>query len=35
MDILICVGASEYGFERLLKIVDELCDEKKLDGKHT
>ena len=34
MDILICVGASEYGFERLLKIVDELCDEKKLDGKH-
>lgn len=34
MDILICVGASEYGFERLLKIVDELCDEKVLDGKH-
>lgn len=34
MDILICVGASEYGFERLLKIIDELCDEKKLDGKH-
>ncbi len=30
--ILVCVGASEYRFDRLLKIVDELCDEKMLDG---
>lgn len=30
--ILICVGASEYRFDRLLKMVDELCDEKVLDG---
>lgn len=31
--ILVCVGASEYKFDRLLKIVDELCDEKILSGK--
>jgi len=24
--ILVCVGASEYGFDRLLKYVDELCE---------
>lgn len=32
MDILISVGASEYGFDRLLKIIDELCDENILNG---
>lgn len=32
MDILICVGASEFGLDRLLKYVDELCEEKVLDG---
>ena len=32
MDILVSVGASEYGFDRLLKIIDELCDEHVLDG---
>ena len=30
--ILICVGASEYRFDRLLKMVDDLCNEKVLDG---
>lgn len=30
--ILVCVGASEYKFDRLLKIVDELCDENILKG---
>lgn len=30
--ILVSVGASEYSFERLLKIIDELCDEKKING---
>ncbi|NCC55803.1 MAG: capsular biosynthesis protein CpsG [Erysipelotrichia bacterium] len=25
--ILICVGASEYGLDRLLRYIDELCDE--------
>ena len=30
--ILVCVGASEYRFDRLLKMVDELCDEKILKG---
>lgn len=34
MDILITVGASEYGLDRLLKIIDELCDEGILDGTH-
>lgn len=34
MDILITVGASEYGLDRLLRIIDELCDEKILDGTH-
>ena len=34
MDILICVGASDYSLERLLKIIDELCEEQVLDGKH-
>lgn len=31
--ILVCVGASEYRFDRLLKNIDQLCDEKVLDGK--
>lgn len=31
--ILVCVGASEYKFDRLLKIIDELCDEQILEGK--
>ena len=30
--ILVCVGASEYRFDRLLKMVDELCNEKILKG---
>lgn len=30
--ILVCVGASEYKFDRLLKIIDELCDEKVIKG---
>ena len=30
--ILVCVGASEYKFDRLLKIIDELCDEDILKG---
>lgn len=34
MDILIGVGASEYGLDRLLVIIDELCDEGMLDGSH-
>lgn len=29
--ILVCVGASEYRFDRLLKMIDDLCDEKVLD----
>lgn len=32
--ILISVGASEYSFDRLLKIIDELCEEKKINGKN-
>ncbi|MBT9777077.1 capsular biosynthesis protein CpsG [Clostridium sp. MCC353] len=31
--ILVCVGASEYKMDRLLTIIDELCDEQILDGK--
>lgn len=31
--ILVCVGASEYKFDRLLKMIDELCDSKVIDGK--
>lgn len=31
--ILICLGASEFGMDRLLKYVDELCDEGFLDGR--
>lgn len=31
--ILVCVGASEYKFDRLLKIIDELCDENIIDSK--
>lgn len=34
MDILISVGASEYGLDRLLKIIDDLCEEGILEGKH-
>ncbi len=30
--ILVCIGASEYKFNRLLKIIDELCDEKIIDS---
>lgn len=30
--ILVCVGASEYKFDRLLKIIDELCDEKIIEA---
>lgn len=30
--ILVCVGASEYKFDRLLKIIDELCNEGTLNG---
>lgn len=32
MDILICLGASEFGLDRLLKYVDELCEENVIDG---
>ena len=32
--ILVCVGASEYKFDRLLKIIDELCDEKIIEVLH-
>ena len=32
MDILISTGLSEYAFDRLLRIVDELCDEGLLNG---
>lgn len=31
--ILVCVGASEYHFDRLLEIIDQLCDEIVIDGK--
>jgi len=31
--ILVCVGASEYKFDRLLKMIDELCDENVFEGK--
>ena len=31
--IVISVGASEYPFDRLIKIVDEICDEGILNGK--
>lgn len=30
--ILVCVGASEYGFDRLLKYVDELCESGVIEG---
>ena len=30
--ILISVGASEYKFDRFLKIIDELCEEKVMNG---
>ena len=30
--ILVCVGASEFGMDRLLKYMDELCDEKVIEG---
>ena len=32
MDILISTGLSEYGFDRLLRIIDEFCDERLIDG---
>lgn len=32
--ILVCVGASEFKFDRLLRILDELCEEKILDGRN-
>lgn len=32
--ILVCVGASEYPFDRLLKMVDELCEEGVIDGEN-
>lgn len=31
--ILVCVGVSEYKFDRLLEVLDELCDEGFLNGK--
>lgn len=31
--IVISVGASEYPFDRLIRIIDEICDEGILDGK--
>lgn len=31
--ILVCVGASEYSFERLLISIDELCDEGNIYGR--
>lgn len=34
MDILVSVGVSEFGFERLFRIIDELCEEGVLDGNH-
>lgn len=30
--ILVCVGASEYKFDRLLKAIDDLCAKGTLDG---
>ena len=30
--ILVSVGASEFGFDRLLKILDELCEENIING---
>lgn len=30
--ILVCVGASEYRLDRLLRAIDDLCDEKVLDS---
>lgn len=30
--ILVCVGASEFPFDRILKMLDELCDEKVING---
>ena len=30
--IFISVGTSEFKFDRLLKIIDELCEEKKIDA---
>lgn len=30
--ILVCVGASEYGFDRLLRYIDEICDSGLLSG---
>ena len=32
--ILICVGASEFAFDRLLKIVDQLCEEGIMNGNY-
>lgn len=32
--ILVCVGASEYKLDRLLIMIDELCDEGVLDGEN-
>ena len=31
--IVVSVGASEYPFDRLIKIIDEICDEGIIDGK--
>ena len=30
--ILVCVGASEFKFDRFLKIIDELCEDNIIDG---
>lgn len=30
--ILICVGSSEFKFDRFLKIIDELCEESVING---
>lgn len=34
MDILVSVGASEFALDRLLAIIDDLCNEGIADGKH-
>ena len=34
MDILVSVGASEFALDRLLAIVDDLCNEGIIDGNH-
>lgn len=31
--ILVCVGASEYSFDRLLSIIDDLCDDGTIQDK--